>query len=102
MTKAEEILKQLDLDYQAIVKNGAWMIRPLDFMSEIKIMLVIGDCSYSMFIWKDKVIQKECKFKEVGNITDIYSFLYNYDKNNLKNKTNEKSSVQNKFQKGFS
>jgi hypothetical protein len=36
-----------------------------------------------MFIWKDKSIQKECEFNVVGNITDIYSYLYNFDKNNL-------------------
>lgn len=88
MTKAEEILKQLNLDYETLVKNGAWKISPLDFLSKIKIILVIGDDYYSMFIWKNNMIQHECKFKEVSNITDIYSFLYNYDNQNLKNKQN--------------
>lgn len=88
MTRAEEILKQLELDYEAIIKDGAWKIKPKDFLSDIYIMLVIGDDNYSMFIWKDETILHECKFKEVSNITDVYSFLYNYDLNNLKNYNN--------------
>jgi hypothetical protein len=89
ITKAEKILKELNLDYKQIVKDRAWSISPLDFMCDIKIVLVrktselITKPEYSMFIWKDKSIQKECEFNVVGNITDIYSYLYNFDKNNL-------------------
>jgi hypothetical protein len=86
ITKAEKILKELNLDYKQIVKDTAWSISPLDFMCDIKIVLVDEDIEYSMFIWKHKFIQKECKFKEVGNITDVYSYLYNFDKNNLQTK----------------
>jgi len=90
MTKAEEILKQLDLDYETVDKDESWIITPKDFLSEIKIVLIVDlskSVPYTMFIWKDDSVQKECKFNLAGNITDIYSFLYNYDFKNFKNKT---------------
>lgn len=90
ITKAEKILKELGLDYKPLIKDKAFVISPLDFMCNIKIVLVNEQPNgYSMFIWKDwdvQAIQKECKFDEPGNITDIYSYLYNYDKNNLATK----------------
>jgi hypothetical protein len=87
MTKAQEILKELDLDFEVIMKDEAFKITPMDFLSKIKIILVIEHTHlYHMFIWRDGAIQKECTFNEVGNITDVYSFLYNYDKKNLNNK----------------
>lgn len=97
MTKAERLLKDLGLDYETLIKDNAWSISPLDFMSKIKIVLTIEYGKYHMFIWKNDTIQKECLFDEVSNITDVYSFLYNYDKNNLINKnesirTNKKKS----------
>lgn len=86
MSDAERLLKELGLNIKCLVKDKAWQIKPMDFMSNIYIMLVDEDIEFSMFIWKNDAPQKECKFKEVSNITDIYSYLYNYDKNNLKNK----------------
>ena len=86
ITRAEKLLKQLGLDYEVLVEDEAFSIKPLDFLTEIRIVLVREDAEYSMFIWKNNIIQKECKFIEVSNITDVYSYLYKYDKNNLKNK----------------
>ena len=86
MSDAERLLKELGLDFKELTKDKAWKIKPLDFMSNIYIVLVDEDTEFSMFIWKNESIQKECKFKNVANITDVYSFLYNYDKQNLKNK----------------
>ena len=91
MKRSQEILNQLDLDYKVLVRDSSYMISPMDFLCDIKIILIDNTDSFTMFIWKDNEIQKECVFKEVGNITDIYSYLYNYDKNNLKTRTNDKS-----------
>lgn len=85
MTKAERLLKQLGLDYEVLIEDEAFKISPLDFTTKVKIILVIGE-EYSMFIFKDEQIQKECKFKEYSSITSTYSYLYTYDKNNFKNK----------------
>lgn len=89
MTNAERLLKELGLDIKELVPDKAWKIKPMDFMSEIYILLVDEEIEFSMFIWKNDSIQKECRFKEYANITGVYSFLYNYDKNNLKNYRHE-------------
>jgi hypothetical protein len=87
MSDSERILKELGLDIKCLVKDKAYEITPLDFLSKIKIVLVDEEIEFCMFIWKDGAIQKECRFTQVGNITDLYSYLYNYDSKNFKNKT---------------
>ncbi len=86
MIKAEKLLKNLDLRYKVLVPDVGFEISPMDFMCDIKIILIVLDVKkYKMFIWKNKRIQENQEFTEYGNITDIYSYLYNFDKNNLIN-----------------
>ena len=94
ITKAEQMLKDLELDYQELVKDNAWSITPLDFLSKIKIVLVREEPQlYCMFIWKNETIVIEQKFKHPASITDVYSFLYSYDLNNFKNKKHGRETV---------
>lgn len=90
MRRSQEILNQLELDYVVLEKDSAFQINPMDFLCDIKIILIDNGFEYIMFIWKNGNIQKEETFKEAGNITDVYSYLYNYDKKNLKDKKNGK------------
>lgn len=92
MTRAEEIIKQLDLNFDTLVKDVAWNLKPKDFLCKASILLIDCGDKYQMLLMKNDDIITEIEFIEVGNITNNYSYLYNYDKNNLKTKTRNETS----------
>lgn len=88
MTKSEEILKSLGLDYQKLTSNS-FMIKPKNFRVDINIILLIaGPSEFEMFIWdEDEVIKELVQFQIEENIGSIYSFLYEFKLKNCESKT---------------
>ena len=88
MTKAERLIKDLELDYKTIIEDAAFEIKPKDFLCKLKIVYIKGDENHIMLLWdgKNNKIVKRCEFDQVGNITDVYSYLYRYYLNNLNEK----------------
>jgi len=88
MTRAEEVLKFLELDYRELVQDKAWVIKPLDFMIDFQIVLTMEHkYSYEMFIWEMDEVINPIKFKIADNICDVYSKLYNFKKKNCESKS---------------
>lgn len=88
MTRAEEILKFLELDYKTVSPDAVFKIRPLDFMVNMDIVLVVKNTnSYEMFIWEDYKIVNPIRFTVPEGICDAYSLLYNFKAKQLGRKT---------------
>jgi len=97
MLDSERLLKELDLDYKSIVKDVAWVIKPKDFLCKSKILLISKNkFEHEMMLLdeNDNIIESD-EFTEVANITDVYSYLYNYYNKNLKNKTRNEITIGN-------
>ena len=98
ITKEEEVLKFLDLDYKRVGEYG-FVISPLNFMVEWKIVLILNrPKSLEMFIWDEDEVAKELiTFQVAENICGIYSYLYEFKLKNheQKNKTTKKQSLNN-------
>lgn len=98
MTKSEQILKALELDYETLIPNSSFIISPKNFMTDMKIVLVIaGPSKFEMFIWdKDETVKELCEFQIEENIGSIYSYLYEYKIKGCDLKTKQtKHSQQN-------
>ena len=87
MTDSERIMKALELDFEELVKDSSWQITPKDFLCNIKIILIENPNEFEMFIWNldTEAVGKSVKFSYAAEITGEYSFLYNFNKKNLKN-----------------
>lgn len=88
MTKSEEILKALELDYTKLT-NNSFSIKPKDFRVDISIILIIaGPSHFEMFIWdEDQIVKELCEFQIEENIGSIYSFLYEFKLKNCETKS---------------
>lgn len=88
MTRAEEVLKFLELNHRELVKDKAWVINPLDFMVDFQIVLTREHkYSYEMFIWENDEVINPIKFTVADNICDVYSLLYNFKKKDCESKS---------------
>lgn len=88
MTKSEEILKSLNLDYKKLTPSS-FVIKPKNFRVSISIVLLIaGPSEFEMFIWdEDQIIKELVQFQIEENIGSIYSFLYEFKLKNCEYKT---------------
>jgi len=91
-------LKSLGLNYEKLDGNTSFQISPMEFDCDFKIILIDQPIGYEMFIWHlpTETIKMEVKFNFTGGISNNYSFLIAFYKNNLRQLNNdERKSIEN-------
>ena len=91
MTEAEKLIKAYEYNYEVLLPNQTFVITPKDYSFNSKVVLnILGPELFEMFIWENNEIKELHTFNHVGNIGDIYSFLYQFKINNCGDKSRSK------------